>query len=132
MYIFAYMVCYLLPNFLKTSTHKKICVVSQLKYQLLYLNYFLNTYELFLGLLPILPRVEQKGRLRRRALEGEKGELQIGVDKLVESIDQKIEQLFWLRYHQNNLFFKRIFLCIDGFMFSANIYRKAHLLFFRD
>lgn len=45
----------------------------------------------------MLSRMEKKAGLRRRALEGEKGDLEIAVDQLVGTIDMKIDQLFWLR-----------------------------------
>ena len=36
--------------------------------------------------------------LRRRALEGEKGELYSSIATLCQQLDAKIEKLFWLRY----------------------------------
>jgi hypothetical protein len=42
-------------------------------------------------------RIVEKSQFRRRELEAEKGDLQILIDGLVEDIDAKIEELFWLR-----------------------------------
>ncbi len=42
-------------------------------------------------------RMLEKSQFRRRELEAEKGDLQLLIDGLVEDIDRRIEELFWLR-----------------------------------
>merc|ERR1712218_623093 len=42
-------------------------------------------------------RMVEKGNFRKRELEAEKNLLQVQIDEIVEDIDRKVKELFWLR-----------------------------------